>query len=260
LADKQYIIPAPATGIKSVPNFRDAGDMPVNGGKRIRSNMIFRSASPDNISRKDIDNLHRLGIRTIIDLRAPYESGNKVRRIDGIETVSLPLDFEKKTRENLIPLLKRKDGMEHIPALIDSLYQEILDGSVGVFREVVGLLLDPSRTPLLIHCQAGKDRTGIMCALIQLSLDAGHGSMISSYMESNSALMAIFRKRLTVRKILTLGFFPADRVLFAITVREENMLSVIERVKNHYGGIEGYFSRSGPVNSEFSRLKELFVT
>jgi len=252
-------MPAPAIEIKSVPNFRDAGGMPVMGGKRIRSNMIFRSASPDNITRKDIAKLHELGIRTIIDLRAPYESGNKVRRIDGIETVSFPLDFEKKTRENLIPLLKRKDGMEHIPALIDSLYMEILDGSVGVFRDVVGLLLDPSRTPLLIHCQAGKDRTGILSALIQLSLDADHGSIISNYMASNSALMAIFKKRFTIRKIITLGFFPADKVLSAVTVRERNMLSVIERVRDHYSGIEGYFSRSGPVNDEFKKLKGLYL-
>ncbi|MFH0842958.1 MAG: tyrosine-protein phosphatase [Bacteroidota bacterium] len=250
---------APATEIKSVPNFRDAGGMPVMGGKRIRSNVIFRSASPDKITRKDIANLHGLGIKTIIDLRAPYESGKKARRIDGIETVSLPLDFEKKTRENLIPLLKRKDGMEHIPALIDSLCLEILDGSVGVFRNVVGLLLDPSRIPLLIHCQAGKDRTGILSALIQLSLDADQGSIISNYMASNTALMAIFRKRLAIRKIITLGFFPADKVLFAVTVRERNMLSVIERVMNHYDGIEGYFSRSGPVNDEFRKLKELYL-
>jgi protein-tyrosine phosphatase len=252
-------MPAPSAEIKSVPNFRDAGDMPVKGGKRIRSNMIFRSASPDNIDRKDIENLHRTGIRTIIDLRAPYESGKKAGKIDGIVTVSLPLDFEKKTRENLIPLLRRKDGMDHIPALIDSLYLEILDGSVGVFREVVGLLLDPSRTPLLIHCQAGKDRTGILSALIQLSLDADHGSIMSNYMASNSAMMALFKKRFTLRKIVSLGFFPADRVLFAVTVRERNMLSVIERVLNHYGGIEGYFSRSGAVNSEFIKMKERFV-
>jgi len=252
-------MPDPAIEIKSVPNFRDAGGLPVNGSKMIRRNVIFRSASPDDITRNDIVKLHRLGIRTIIDLRAPYESGKKVRKIDGIESVSLPLDFEKKTREGLIPLIRRKDGAEHIPALINSLYLEILDGSVGVFREVVGLLLDPSRTPLLIHCQAGKDRTGILSALIQMALDAGHGSIISNYMESNSALMALFKKRLAMRRIVTLGFFPAERVLFAMTVREGNMLLVIERVMNHYGGIEGYFSRSGPVNDEFKRLKELYV-
>ncbi|OFY67681.1 MAG: hypothetical protein A2V64_09325, partial [Bacteroidetes bacterium RBG_13_43_22] len=187
---------ASAADIKSVLNFRDAGGMPTVDGRKIRENMIFRSASPDKISRKDIDLFHNLNIKTIVDLRAPYEGGKKVKSIETIETISLPLDFEKTTRENLIPLIKRKDGMEHIPALIDSLYLEILDGSAGVFRKVVELLLDPSRTPLLIHCQAGKDRTGIISALIQLALNADHESIIRNYMTSNNALLPYFRKRL----------------------------------------------------------------
>ena len=250
---------ASAADIKSVLNFRDTGDMPTNEGKRIRSNMIFRSASPDSISRKDIKKLHELNIRTIVDLRAPYEGGKKVKSIETIETISLPLDFEKKTRENLIPLIKRKDGMEHIPALIDSLYLEILDGSAGVFREVVKLLLDPSRTPLIIHCQAGKDRTGIISALIQLALDADHESIIRNYMTSNNALLPYFRKRLLIRKLFSFGFFPTDKVLLAITVRDSNMRSVIDKVINNYGGIKGYLGMSGPVNSEMKELKERFV-
>lgn len=245
--------------IKSVLNFRDAGGMPAVSGRRIRKGMIFRSASPDRISRSDIDRLHGLNIRTIVDLRAPYESRKKSRKIDGIETVSLPLDFEKKTRESLIPLLKQKDGMEKIPALIDLLYLEILDGSSGVFREVVRLLIDPSRTPLLIHCQAGKDRTGVICALLQMALEADRNAIIAGYMISNERLLPHFRRKLALRKLLSFGFFPAEKVLYAVSVRENNINSVIDRVINHYGGIEAYLSNSGQVNSELEELQKRFL-
>jgi len=245
--------------IRSVLNFRDAGGIPASQGKRIREKMIFRSASPDKITRNDRTRLLELNIRTIVDLRAPYENGNKKRSIDGIEKISLPLDFERTTRERLIPLLKQKNARDQIPELINNLYLEILDGSVTVFRRIIELLLDPSRTPLLIHCQAGKDRTGIVCALIQMALEADRQSIIRSYMASNDRLIPYFKRRLAFRRIISFGFFPADEILFAVTVREENMNSVIDRVINHYGGIESYFGMSGPVNSEFKELRERFV-
>jgi protein-tyrosine phosphatase len=245
--------------LKSVLNFRDAGGIKTTDGKRIREKMIFRSAHPDKISKEDIIKLNELNIRTIIDLRADYERGRKKKKHDGIETVSLLLDFEKTTRERLIPLLKQKNARELIPGLNVSLYLEILDGSVGVFRKIVELLLDPSRTPLLIHCQAGKDRTGVLCALIQLALDAEHESIINNYLASNDALLPHFKRLAKVRKILSLGLFPTDNILYAITVRDNNMKSVIDRVTNYYGGIEGYLNLSGPVNSEIKLLKERFV-
>jgi protein-tyrosine phosphatase len=244
---------------ESVLNFRDIGGISTVDGKRIKEKVIFRSANPDKISRKDIINLHDLNIRTIVDLRAPYEGSKKKRTLDGIETISLPLDFEKTTRDRLIPLLKQKNARDLIPEMTVSLYHEILDGSASVFRNVVELLLNPDRYPLLIHCQAGKDRTGVICALIQMALDADRQSIADGYMASNDALVPHFKKMLSIRKILSLGFFPADKILYAVTLRNINIESVIERVNNHYGGITGYYKFSGQYKSEFKELKERFV-
>jgi protein-tyrosine phosphatase len=245
--------------IKSVLNFRDAGGMLTSDGRCIKDKVIFRSATPDTISKRDINKLHDLNIRTIVDLRAPDEGGKKRRQLESFETVSLPLDFEGVTRERLIPLLKHDNAGELIPAMITDLYNEILDGSVSVFRSIVELLLDPIRTPMLIHCHAGKDRTGIICALIQIALDADRQSIVDNYMESNNSVVPHYKKLLIMRKILSIGFFPAEKILFAITVREDNILSVINRVVNHYGGIEGYFKTTGPLNSEFRQLRERFI-
>jgi protein-tyrosine phosphatase len=244
---------------ESVLNFRDAGGISTTDGKRIKEKVIFRSANPDKISRKDINNLHELNIKTIVDLRAPYEVRKKKRTFDGIETISLPLDFEKTTRERLIPLLKQKNALDLIPEMTVSLYHEILDGSVSVFRNVIELLLDPSRYPLLIHCQAGKDRTGVICALTQLAMDADRGPIVDNYITSNDALVPQFKKMLTMRKILSFGTFPTDKILYAMTLRNISIESVIDRVNNHYGGIIGYYKSSGQYNSEFKELKDRFV-
>ncbi len=250
----------PLSEIRSVLNFRDAGGLITSDGKRIKENVLFRSATLDTISKKDIGRLHELNIRTIVDLRAPEEGGKKRKQLESFNTVSLPLDFEGVTRERLIPLLKHDNARELIPEMIRDLYIEILDGSVSVFRSIIELLLDPSGTPVLIHCHAGKDRTGIICALIQMALGAGQRSVIDNYMESNDSVVPHYKKYLILRKILSMGFFPSGKILFAITVREDNMISVINRVKNHYGGIDRYLGLSGNVSSELKELKERFIT
>jgi len=245
--------------LKSVLNFRDIGGVPTVDGKHIKEKVIFRSASPDKITGREVRKLNELNIRTIIDLRAPDETGRKNKKYDGIQTVSLPLDFERTTRERLIPLIKQKNAYNLIDDLIGSLYLEILDGSVSVFRDIVDLLLEPSRCPILIHCHAGKDRTGIISALIQMALGADQQSIIEGYMASNEALLPSYKRKLMISKIMYLGFFPANNIIYAITVRRNNIESVINRVITHYGGIEGYLKSPGPGISNFKELRERFV-
>ncbi|HSL86398.1 MAG TPA: tyrosine-protein phosphatase [Bacteroidales bacterium] len=230
---------------RTLRNFRDIGGVQVAGGKRVSGGVIYRSASPDKISASDIKKLHALDIRTIIDLRAPYESRKKKKVIGNIETISLPLDFEKTTRERLMPYLYKKDAYDEIDEINSSLYIEILDSAIPVFRQVIETLQSADRRPVLIHCQAGKDRTGVICALIQLALEADKQSIIDDYMRSNESLMPFFRKRLRLRKIISLGFFPSETILYAIRVKEKNIEAVLDRVNDHYGGIEAYASLSG---------------
>ncbi|MBW6502017.1 MAG: tyrosine-protein phosphatase [Bacteroidales bacterium] len=245
---------------RTLLNFRDIGSAQTTGGKRVPGGMIYRSANPDKISASDIKKLHALDIRTIIDLRAPYESRKKKRLISGIETISLPLDFEKTTRERLMPLLYKKDAFDEIDEINCSLYLAILDAAIPVFRQVAETLQSAERRPVLIHCQAGKDRTGVICALLQLALGADRQSIIGDYMRSNESLMPYFRKRLMLRKILSLGFFPSATILYTIRVKEKNIVSVLDRVNDHYGGIEAYANPSGSPALNLRDLREQFVS
>jgi len=157
--------------LKSVYNFRDVGGISAGGNNKVKKGIIYRSANPDKINREDLKLLQDLNIRTIIDLRAPGEVAKKKRHLSGIEVLSLPLDFEKSTREQLMPYLRQKGSEEKIADISNSLYIDILDASVPVLRHVMEVLLSPERCPVLIHCQAGKDRTGIITALLLLALN-----------------------------------------------------------------------------------------
>lgn len=245
--------------IRSLLNFRDIGGVSTSEGKTFREGIVFRSANPDKIKKDDILKLKQLGLSTIIDLRAPTESRNGRMTIEGIKTESLPLDFERKTRERLIPYLRKRNSRDAIANISNELYLEILDAAVPVFRQLSEILLTPGRSPVLIHCQAGKDRTGIICALLHLVAGTEHRSVINDFMASNNYIIPFYRKKLIARKIITLGLFPSDNILYAVTVRQRNIESVIDMVKNGYGGIKSYLNLSGFDISLFDALKEKLV-
>lgn len=244
--------------LKSVRNFRDIGGLPVNGSGIIKPGLIYRSATVDYISRSDINILRDLNIRTIVDLRAPQEAGRFRNVIKGIEYVSLPLDFQNTTRERIKPYIYKKGSEKILADISHQLYLDILDTSVPVFRQLIELLIEGNSVPLLIHCQAGKDRTGIIIALLLMVFGTDRESIRSDFLKSNEELLPYFKKLMAIRKILTFGRFPADQMLQVVTVKERNIDSVIDRVQNHYKGVEGYLSSAGFEASKLKELREKF--
>ena len=240
--------------IKSIMNFRDVGGIPTNGNGMIRKGIVYRSANPDKISKEDIIRLRDLNILTIVDLRAQDEIKKRRRSVEHAVILSLPLDFQTTTRERLKPYLYKKGTEKILEEISNQLYMDILDASAPACRQVLELLSSGEGSPILIHCFAGKDRTGIMVALILLALGTERQLIIDDYMKSNDALLPYFRRRFLFRKIISFGFFPSDTLLNVITVKQRNINSVIDRVNNHYGGIEEYLASAG---FDISKLKEL---
>jgi protein-tyrosine phosphatase len=238
---------------KSLLNFRDVGGIPAAGDRRLKVGILFRSANPDRLGKADIEKLRSLNIRTVIDLRATAEVSKNYISLDHANRLSLSLDFQQVTRERLRPVIFSRDSENLIAEISNEIYLEILDASAPVFRQVLEILTAPDLSPVLIHCQAGKDRTGIMVALILLAMGVDKKLIINDFMKSNEALLPYFKRRFLIRRLLTLGYFPYRNMLFAVCVRQRNIESVIERIENHYGGIEGY---AGFAGLDISSLKE----
>ena len=244
---------------KSLLNFRDIGGIQAAGKSRIKEGVVFRSANPDRLERIDRDKLEALNIRTIIDLRAPGEISKGSVSLDHSDKLSLPLDFQQATRERLRPVIYNRDSERVIADISNEIYLEILDASGPVIRQVMEVLADPERSPVLIHCQAGKDRTGIIIALILLSMGVEREFIISDFMRSNDSLLPYFRKIFLIRKIVSFGFFPYRNMLFAVEVKQRNIESVLDRIESHYGGIKGYLSFAGFDTSRLSEVRDALL-
>ena len=247
------------TNIRSILNFRDAGGLMTAGGCAMRKGLIYRSANPDRVNGRDIKKLKELRVKTIADLRDPSEFSSGKAEIPGIKIINIPLNFESVTRQRLRPLIKRNYDPEGINRALTGIYVEIVDAVRPVLSTIAAMILEPDNTPLLIHCQAGKDRTGILIALLQMIADADREEIIRDYLASNDSLMPLFERKLKIRKYITLGFFPAEAVLHAVKQKREDIITVIERVGNNYGGIKEYLSGAGFEISQINKLRDILT-
>jgi protein-tyrosine phosphatase len=245
---------------RSLMNFRDIGGVTASGNKKVKTGLIFRSANPDRISRRDLEKLSAFNIRTFIDLRAPHELKKNIVSIDHAEKLLLPLDFQLRTRERLRPVIYRKDAQPIIAEISNDLYLEILDASVGIIGQIMNVLAAPGGTPVLIHCQAGKDRTGIVSAIILLALGVDRNLILDDFMRSNEALLPFFKRLFIIRTIFSLGFFPYRNMLYAVTVKKRNIESILDRIDHFYGGIEAFLGKAGISESSLAVIKEKFLS
>jgi protein-tyrosine phosphatase len=245
---------------KTLLNFRDPGGIEASGKGLIKRGIIFRSANPDKLSNSDLQKLRSLNIKTVIDLRAPQEIRKGYKSFDHAYKLSLPLDFQQATRERLRPVIYNKDSEDVIAEISNDIYLEILDASATIFKRLMETLASPERIPVLIHCQAGKDRTGIIIALILLSLGVERDLIIRDFMKSNDELLPFFRKQFLVRKILSFGLFPYRNMLFAVQVKQRNIESVLDRIDTHYGGIESFLRTAGITESMLDEVREKLLT
>lgn len=245
---------------KTLLNFRDTGGINATGGGVLKKGILFRSANPDKLSNSDLQQLRALNIKTVIDLRAPHEVRNEYKYPDPSQKLSLPLDFQQTTRERLRPVIYNKNSEQVIADVSNAIYLEILDASGTVIKEVMETLASPGSIPVLIHCQAGKDRTGIIIALILLSLGVDRELIISDFMKSNDALLPFFKRQFLMRKILSLGFFPYRNMLYAVQVKRRNIESVLDRIETHYGGIESFNRTAGISESMLDEIRRKLLS
>ena len=169
-------------------NFRDFGGYRLSNGSQMPVRQYFRSENLSQLSESDCFELHQLGIRTIFDLRRTQEiasTPNAFHVSQQFEVVNVPISGT---------IASFEDGLEGIfsgaicEITSDDMAQMYLDILLKFRSEllfVASHLLDRSSGPTLVHCTAGKDRTGLVVALVQLALGVERQDIFYDYLLSN---------------------------------------------------------------------------
>lgn len=182
-------VPQRSTILTHSPNFREIGGLPTPDGRTVRSGIVYRSGVMDLLDDADVSQLRGLGIKTIIDVRSTGEVEARPNRLpDGITTHHVPVHDVSAAPRSIIERIAEGDteGMG-APLLING-NRAFATHHIEVFQRVVPLLADPELWPVVVHCTAGKDRTGFSIAALLWTLGVEPSVVVEDYLRSNEAL------------------------------------------------------------------------
>jgi protein-tyrosine phosphatase len=211
-------------------NFRDLGGYPTRDGRSLRWRQLFRSNHLGHLTEDDVKVIRGLGVRSAFDFRGMQERAAAACVVDEILVHSLPIE------PTVVALLRAKlqaralSSADALEIMRDS-YRGYVRTNTHSFRELFAHLLE-DKAPLVIHCTAGKDRTGFACALILHALGVPDQVISEDYLLTN---------RFYRRDPNSAPDLPAE-VRQAIGSVESSFLAAgFEAVNAQYGDLESYF-------------------
>ena len=162
--------------LEAVHNFRDMGDYPTADGRRTRPHRLYRADGLDRLTPADIETLRPLGLHTVIDLRTLGEIELRGR----FPFEELPLAWHHLPVVDVTWEQVDTAGRDAAEFLHEQ-YTSMLAYGEPLFAAAIRTLALPGALPGVFHCAAGKDRTGILAALVLGALGVPHEVIIADY-------------------------------------------------------------------------------
>ena len=221
--------------MEKILNFRPLAEgLLTRDQKKIKTNMIFRSGAPDRASLEDIKHLHVLGIKHIYDLRRDVERTTLNPDLD-IECLA----YEKEHKASKPFSKSFLEGVAETGAdqFMNTLYEEYLPFSSLAQAVIKDILIE--ERPFLIHCQAGKDRTGMIGAIIMMILGFDEQSIKDEFIKIDQrmidyAVEALGKQGYTKEQI--------ENLMPIHTVRDSYMEHFFKGIHQKYDSIEQYLN------------------
>ncbi|GAA0801434.1 tyrosine-protein phosphatase [Spirilliplanes yamanashiensis] len=228
-------------------NFRDLGGYPGLDGRTTRWRRVFRSDSLHGIADADAAAWAELGVKTVIDLRRTFEvtKFGRVPEAAGLDYRHTPIrhldwgrvDYPEDT---------------HHPRWLADRYLNFAEEGADGLATTLSLLADPDRAPAVVHCMAGKDRTGVVCALTLALVGVADDVIAEDYALSTAAMTALTEHLAKADPTpVTPRYFecPADA-----------MQLFLDDLRTKHGSVEGYVRDIGVTEEQVAALRSHLLT
>lgn len=213
-------------------NFRDLGGMPTRDGRRTAWGRLFRADGLNRLTDADLSYLDSIPVITVADFRNEHEAQRSPDRLPAsvrhhAHLAITPGNLEAGRPEVLFSKPAGDDFMEEMNRAL------VRDPRIQArYREFFRMVQDEEYLPLLFHCSAGKDRTGLAAALILLGLGVDKDRVLADYMESE--------RRLAGKYGHLMEKYPEQAVLFM--VKPHFLQAAITAVEDDHGSVERYLT------------------
>ena len=240
--------------LEGVFNFRDLGGYPTLDGRTTRWQTLYRADGLDRLTDADIETLRPLNLKTVVDLRTPGEISERGRfpvdrypvRFHNLSIIDQTWQHDTELKRDLSPA--------------DFLYQAYMkmgrDGRAR-FAAAFEVLAAADTLPAVFHCAAGKDRTGLLAALMLGSIGVETSAIVDDYALTQAimpqfiaAMAKRYPERASTMAKVPAGFMVADASAMARVLRE------IERL---HGSVRGLVLHIGVPATTIARLEGLLL-
>jgi protein-tyrosine phosphatase len=235
-------------------NVRDVGGKPA-GPHFTAPDALYRGDNVDDLTPRDVEVLVAgRGLRAVIDLRSPVESVTPPAWIApaGVEYHRIPLlDLSGETLASVGAAMASD---------VEAAYRTMAERAGPGIAQVVSVLTSPVAEPgpVLVHCAAGKDRTGIVVAVILAALGVPDEFVVADYMataERLAAVRAALSERPPYRDVPRDPARPEPPPLTPVAIE-----AVLRALRGEPGGARGYLARWGVAPDQQARLEQVMLT
>jgi len=236
-------IPVPGTY-----NFRDVGGLPAQNGT-VRNGVLYRSDGLHALGEAGRAELRNLGVGIVIDLRDENEAAVMPDDLDGLDVEVLRL-----------PVFEGSGASQGAGGIsLDALYERIVTQHRSVVVSALREIASAGERSVVVHCTAGKDRTGIVIALALLAVGVDRDAVIDDYVRTEQNLAGEWLEQM-IRMVGRYGVpdTPELRVLMGGSPREA-LEGAIDAVERAHGSTREYLLAAGLELHELAALERLLV-
>ena len=248
-----------------IVNLRDLGGYEVEGGFRVKTGKLIRSAHLADATDADIAYLESLPTSLVVDFRTEVDLKGKANRVvPGAKYVNLPVDASGNAAANASEEeIKKVTGRKKFEVKKVIMFAAFNDKAKAIAREMYPtllfdpdcqrqfakffrLVLDTADGAILYHCTQGKDRTGIASALLLAALGASRDTIVADFDATNKVYEKDVRKY--SRRVRFWGGKEEEIAVVKafLGANTENFINALDAIDLQYGTIESYLK--GPMN------------
>ncbi len=252
--------------LEGTPNFRDLGGYETKDGRFVRWGMLYRSGVLSGLTASDLTYLSQLGVKVVCDFRTAQENTvapEKWLEDPSVVRIAVPIGANSKNGQtaSVKSLLENHPTPEELRVRMQQVYQRmVLDSSpqfAKAFRQII-----EGPLPMLYHCTAGKDRTGIFTTFVLLSLGVPESTVLTDY--------ELTAKYLTVEAQKKMSTMSANKELAELSPEQARVLmaadpacirSALAVISEKYGSFDNYRRQAlGISDRELEQLKSRVLT
>jgi protein-tyrosine phosphatase len=245
--------------VEGTLNFRELGGYRNAAGQTVRRGRVFRSDHLSDVTDAGLAAISELGIRTVVDLRFPTERASKPSRLpEGTRIVQThPDGMEAADHTGFLERIMSGEVTDYTVSDAANDYRRMLNDGAGLVVETLSVIADPASGPVLFHCMAGKDRTGIAAALLLRILGVDDETIQRDYLLTNPYRSAIRVEQM--RPVVAAAGSTVERVQAMFTANCESLAAAFDEVDSN-GGTEQFLVDRGLNPDVPARLRANLLT